>query len=177
METQRQRTTTMHRRCLMHLARSRTFRLVMIAGTALAAGSCSKDDIPTNPPSPFLFTSVQVSKFVSPPATALLQKGTSYVAKFDVAYTLSPADDAQRNTLAVIAVANSYDSTGTWVKVIDSLAFIPPPLTASSGVLSDSIRFTVPASGSSFIAVGAGVVTRPGSLPTGGDIGPFWSVK
>ena len=162
----------------MHLVRSRTIRLVMIAGAALAAGSCSKDDIPTNPPSPFLFTGVQVSKFVSPPATALLLKGTSYTAKFDVAYTLSPADDAQRNTLAVIAVINSYDANGIWVKVIDSLAFTPPPLTAPGGVLSDSIHFTVPATGSSFIAVGAGVVTRPGSLAlTGGDIGPFWSVK
>ena len=163
----------------MHRARSRAraFRLAMIAGAALAAGSCSKDDIPTNPPSPFLFTGVQVSKFVSPPATALLQKGKSYVAKFDVAYTLSPADDAQRSTLAVIAVANSYDANGNFLAVIGSLAFTPPPLTASSGVLSDSIGFVVPTSGAAFIAVGAGVVTRPGSLPTGGDIGPYWSVQ
>jgi hypothetical protein len=167
----------MHRRCLMHLARSRAFRFLMIAGAALAAGSCSKDDLPTNPPSPFLFSGVQVSKFISPPATALLQKGKSYVAKFDVAYTLSPADDAQRSTLAVIAVANSYDANGNFLAVIGSLAFTTPPLTAPSGVLSDSIGFVVPASGASFIAVGAGVVTRPGSLPTGGDIGPFWSVQ
>ena len=161
----------------MHLARSRAFRFFTIAGAALAAVSCSKDDIPTNPPSPFLFTGVQVSKFIIPPATAPLLKGHSYVAKFDVAYTLSPADDAKRSTLAVIAVANSYDANGNFLAVIANLAFTPPPLTAPSGVVSDSIGFLVPASGAAFIAVGAGVVTRPGSLPTGGDIGPFWSVQ
>jgi hypothetical protein len=149
----------------------------MIAGAALAAGSCSKDDIPTNPPSPFLFTGVQVSKFVSPPATKLLVHGTSYVARFDVAYTLSPADDAQRGNLQVLAVVNSHDANGNFLAVIGSLAFTPPPLTAPSGVLSDSIGFTVPATGASFVSVGAEIVTKGTSITDGGKIGPYWSVQ
>ncbi|HEX7573514.1 MAG TPA: hypothetical protein VF514_10495 [Bacteroidota bacterium] len=159
----------------MHLARSRVFRFFVIVGAALAAGSCSKDDIPTTPPSPFLFTNVEVSKFVTPPATQRLTHGNSYVARFDVAYTLSPTDDAQRNNLQVLAVVNSYEANGT-LTVIGSLAFTPPPLTAPGGVVSDSIGFTVPAA-ASFISVGARVVTRGSSITDGGKIGPYWSVQ
>jgi hypothetical protein len=177
MRIQRQRTTTTHRRFLMHLPRSRAFRFFVIAGAALAAGSCSKDDIPTTPQSPFLFTGVEVSKFVSPSATKLLVRGTSYVARFDVAYTLAPADDAQRSNLQVLAVVNSHNANGDFLAVIGSLAFTPPPLTASSGVLSDSIGFTVPTSGASFISVGAEVVTKGTSITNGGKIGPYWSVQ
>jgi len=66
----------------MHIARSRAFRLIVIAGAALAAGSCSKDDIPTTPPGPFLFTDVAVSKFVTPPTTSVLHPNTPYVVGF-----------------------------------------------------------------------------------------------
>ena len=161
----------------MHLAGSRAFRLVAILGASLAAGSCSKDDIPTTPPPPFLFTNVQVSKNVSPPPTKILVHGVSYVAKFDVAYTLDPADDARRATLQVSAVVNSHDANGDLLAIIGRLPFIPPTLSAPSGVFSDSIAFTVPASGASYISVGAQIVIQGNAIADGGKIGPFWSVQ
>jgi hypothetical protein len=167
----------MQRRCLMQFAGSRAFRLAAILTATLAAGSCSKDDIPTTPPPPFLFSNVQVSKNVAPPATKLLVHGTPYVAKFDVAYTLDPSDDARRTTLQVSAVVNSHDANGIFLAVIGRLAFIPPTLSAPSGVFSDSIAFTVPASGASFISVGAEIVNQGSPITDGGKIGPFWSVQ
>jgi hypothetical protein len=160
----------------MQRARSGAFRLLVTAGVSLAVLSCSKDEIPTTPPSPFLFTGVQVSKFVTPSAATILQKGRSYIAKFDVAYTLSPADDAQRSSLEVMAVVSSHDANGSFLSVIGSLAYTPPQLTAAGGVVTDSIGFTVP-SNASFISVGAGIVARGGSISNGGEIGPYWSVQ
>jgi hypothetical protein len=111
-----------------------------------------------------------------PSAATILQKGRSYIAKFDVAYTLSPADDAQRSSLEVMAVVSSHDANGSFLSVIGSLAYTPPQLTAAGGVVTDSIGFTVP-SNASFISVGAGIVARGGSISNGGEIGPYWSVQ
>jgi hypothetical protein len=167
----------MQRSLLMHSTGLRATRLVAGALAALAALSCSKDDIPTTPPPPFLFTNVQVSKSVSPPVTQVLTQGTSYVARFDVAYTLSAADDAQRSTWEVLAVVNSHDANGNFLAVIGSLAYTPPLLTSAGGVVTDSIGFAVPTSGASFISVGARVVTRGSTITDGGKIGPYWSVQ
>ncbi|HTY57534.1 MAG TPA: hypothetical protein VMF59_01900 [Bacteroidota bacterium] len=161
----------------MQIAGLRATRSVVVACAALAALSCSKDDIPTTPPPPFLFTNVEVSKFVTPPVTRVLSRGASYVAKFDVSYTLSAADDAQRNNLEVLAVVNSHDVNGNFVAVIGSLAYTPPLFTSAGGVVTDSIGFTVPGSGVSYVSVGARVVTRGSTITDGGKIGPYWSVQ
>jgi hypothetical protein len=161
----------------MQRARSRLLRLVLVLGAALAAVSCSKDDIPTTPSSPFLFTDVAVSKFVVPPATDVLHPNQTYVARFSVNYTLSPADDAQRGTLAVFATIDSHDANGNFIAIVGNLAFTPPPLTAPGGIVADSITFTVPGTGASFISVEAGVGTIANNTYTNSRIGPYWSVK
>ncbi len=161
----------------MHIARSRAFRLLMVAGAALAAGSCSKDEIPTNPPSPFLFTDVAISKFVSPPATSSLHPGSSYVARFTVDYTLAPDIDAQRSQNAVFAEVESYDANFNFLATIGSLAFTPQALAGPGGAVSDSIGFTVPASGAAFIIIEAGIGLRTSGTFSSGRFGPFWSVK
>lgn len=157
----------------MHLARSRAFRLVMILGAALAAVSCSKDDIPTTPSPPFL-TGVTVSKTLSPTGGTTLTKTVAYPARFDVLYTLSPADYARRDSLAVFAGIFSVDVNGH-----DSLlAALPtnPPLTSISSAVAVSLNFTVP-SGASYISV-VGVV---GFIATDSVLAyfelPSWNVK
>jgi hypothetical protein len=166
----------MQRRCLMHLVRSRTIRLVMIAGAALAAGSCTKDDIPTTPSAPFLFSDVAISKFVTPPATNALHPGTPYTVRFAVNYTLDPETDAQRSKYAVFADVASVDGNDN---ILGVLGFIPspsPPLTAATGAVSDSISFTVPASGAPFIRIIAGIALRTDSTFFY-NLGPRWTVN
>ncbi len=116
----------------MQRAMSRAFRFAVVAGAALAALSCSKDDIPTTPPSPFLFTNVEVSKFVTP-RSPVPHPRCRVRREFDVSYTLSAADDAQRSTLQVQAVVNSHDASGNFLAVIGSLAYTPPALTSARG--------------------------------------------
>ena len=161
----------------MHPARSRAFRLMMILGAALAAGSCSKDDIPTTPPSPFLLTDVAISKFVTPPTTGTLHPGSHYVARFTVSYTLAPDVDANRSQNGVFAEVNSYDATYNYLATLGTLAFTPQPLTGPSGAVSDSIGFTVPATGASYIFIEAGIGLRTSGTFSNGSFGPFWSVK
>jgi hypothetical protein len=166
----------MQRRCLMHLVRSRTIRLVMIAGAALAAGSCSKDDIPTNPPSPFLFTDVAISKFVTPSTTNVLHPGTLYVARFSVNYTLAPDIDAQRSQYGVFADVASFDANDNLLQVLGGVPLPPQALTTAAGAVSDSISFTVPVSGSPFIRIIAGIALRTDSIFFY-SLGPRWSVN
>ena len=144
----------------MHIARSRAFRLIVIAGAALAAGSCSKDDIPTTPPGPFLFTDVAVSKFVTPPTTSVLHPNTSYVVRFSVNYTLDPDTDAHRSLYAVYADIAEFDAKDSLIQAIGFIPSPPPALTAASGVISDSISFKVPASGTPYIRLIAGIALR-----------------
>jgi hypothetical protein len=167
----------MQRRCLMHIARSRAFRLVMIVGGALTAASCSKDDIPTTPSSPFFFTDVAISKFVSPPATNALHPSVAYVTRFAVNYTLAPDIDANRSQYGVFAEVNSYDANFNYLATLGTIAFTPQVLAGPSGAVSDSIAFTVPASGASYIFIEAGIGLRTSGTFSGGRFGPYWSVK
>jgi hypothetical protein len=167
----------MQRRCLMHCARSSIVRLVLVLGAALAAVSCSKDDIPTTPPSPYLFTDIAISKFVSPPLTDTLVHGKLYVTRFNVDYTLDDTTNAKRALYGVYAQVNSHAANGSFLAVIGTLAFTPQTLTGPAGTVADSIAFTVPASGASYISVEAGLGLRTDGTFNFWRIGPFWSVK
>ena len=161
----------------MHFARSRAARLVFLLGASLAAGSCSQDDIPVTPPPPFLFTDVAISKFVTPAPTTFLHPGVSYTTHFSVNYTLSPDIDAQRNLYGVFAEVDSYDSKGAFLAVLGTSRNPPPLLGAAGGTVSDSIKFTVPATGVSFIYILAGVGLRSDSTFSGFRFGPNWTVQ
>jgi hypothetical protein len=149
----------------------------MIAGAALAAGSCSKDDIPTTPSAPFLFTDVAVSKSISPPTTNPLHPGVAYVARYTVNYTLDPDSDAQRSQLAVFAELASFDADTNFVAVIGTLSYTPQVLTAAGGSVSDSIAFTAPATGASFVYIVAGIGRRLNGTFSNYRFGPHWSIK
>jgi hypothetical protein len=160
----------------MRLARSRAFRLLMIAGAALAAGSCTNDDIPTTPPGPFLFTDFAISKFVSPPTTSVLHPSTNYTVRFSVDYTLAPDIDAKRSQYGIFADVASFDANDSLLQVLGVIPLPPPVLTSAAGEVSDSIQFTVPASGSPFIYIIAGIALRTDSTFFYSR-GPHWSVN
>lgn len=160
----------------MHFDRYRAVRLVLILGASLAAGSCTKDDIPTTPPPPFLFTDLAVSKFVSPAATVALKANTVQKVRFDINYTLSASDDSRRSTLGLFAIVMSTDANFGNANTVGSVASVSPPLKAPSGVLSDSITFNVPA-GVAYIQIEAAVIYTPLDTIVAVRDGPYWSVK
>jgi hypothetical protein len=163
----------------MHIARPGPLPLLFAIGAALAALaglSCSKDDIPTTPPPPFLITYVAVSKFVSPPTTTILHRDSTYLIRFSVDYTLNPDTDANRSLFTVFADVAEFAEADTLVDVIGFIPFPFPDLTASSGTVTDSILFTVPASGQPFLRVIAGVARKTASTFNFRS-GPRWSVQ
>lgn len=161
----------------MHCARSSIVRLVLVLGAAIAAMSCSKDDIPTTPPSPYLFSDIAISKFVSPPLTANLHPATQYVARFNVDYTLDDTTNAKRNLYGVFAQVNSHSANGAFLAVLATLPYTPQTLAGPAGTVADSITFTVPATGASFVSVEAGLGLRTDGTFNFGRIGPYWIVK
>lgn len=161
----------------MHCARSSITRLALVLGAALAALSCSKDDIPTTPPPPYLFSDIAISKFVSPPLTDTLHPGTQHVARFNVDYTLDDTTYGKRNLYGVFAQVNSHSANGAFLAVLATLAYAPQTLTGAAGSVADSITFTVPATGASFVSVEAGLGLRTDGTFTFGRIGPYWIVK
>jgi len=159
----------------MHSARPGPLPLLFAIGAALAALSCSKDDIPTTPPPPFLFTGVAVSKFVTPPTTGVLHAGTAYVARFAVDYTLAPDIDAARSQYALYADVATFDSSDNLLHVVGFGPNPAPGLTSSSGAIADSVSFTVTAADTPYIRVIAGIALKTDSTFFFSR-GPRWSV-
>ena len=159
----------------MHIARPGPLPLLFAIGAALAALSCSKDDIPTTPPPPYLFTDVAVSKFLTPSPVSPLHPGQAYVARFVVDYTLDPTVDAAKSQYALYADVATFDANDSLLHVVGFGPNPPPGLTASSGAVSDSIAFTVAAADTPFIRVIAGIALKTDNTFFYSR-GPRWSV-
>jgi len=159
----------------MQIARPGPLPLLFAIGTALAALSCSKDDIPTSPPPPYLFTGVAISKFVSPSPDAAMHAGQGYVVRFVVDYTLDPAVNAQRGLYAIYADVATFDSSDNLVHVVGFGPNPPPALTASSGAVTDSISIAVAATDTPYVRVIAGIALKTDSTFFY-TRGPRWSV-
>jgi hypothetical protein len=159
----------------MHIARPGPLPILFAIGAALAGLSCSKDDIPTTPPPPYLFTGVAVSKFATPSPASVLHAGQAYVVRFAVDYTLDPAVDATRSQYAIYADLATFDSTDNLLRVVGFGPNPPPGLTASSGAVSDSVSFTVTAADTPYIRVIAGIALKTDSTFFFSR-GPRWSV-
>jgi hypothetical protein len=133
--------------------------LVLLASAAFIIGGCSKDDIPSTPSPPFLFTSMIIGKTTSPTPGTTLQVGQTVTARFEVDYTLAPADDAGRAKLAILTGVVSRNATGVETVIVAAPA-APPVLAASSGAIPQTLTFTVP-TGSKRIFIVAFIDTLP----------------
>lgn len=130
-----------------------------LACAAFVLGGCSKDDIPSTPSPPFLFTSMIIGKTTSPTPGTTLQVGQTVTARFEVDYTLAPADDAGRAKLAILSGVVSRNAAGVETVVVGAPA-APPVLTASAGAVPQTLTFTVP-TGSKRIFIVAFIDTLP----------------
>ncbi|HUI66138.1 MAG TPA: hypothetical protein VL126_14940 [Bacteroidota bacterium] len=152
---------------------SGTFLWVMFIGILLLAASCSKDTIPTTPSPPFLFTDLRLLRSTSPTPGTTLSKGQNVTVYLNSAYTLDPSSDAQRANLAVLSDAFYLDAT-------DTLRFLTltqsPPLAATSGVIAETLKFTVPQAALS-ITVFSFVDTIPYVNPVISYDSQNWPVK
>lgn len=138
---------------------SRMHLWIPLACAALVAGGCSKDDIPSTPSPPFLFTSMIIGKTTSPIPGTTLHPGQTVTVQFEVDYTLAPADDAGRAKLGLLSGVVSRNAAG----VDDIIVFAPtapPVLPATAGAVPQTLTFTVPA-GSKRIFIVAYIDTLP----------------
>jgi hypothetical protein len=127
----------------------------------MAVGSCTKDDIPATPSSPFLFTSVKISKFTSPGQGSTLTANQNYTARFSVNYSLSADEERQKTTIGIFADVYSRNAAGT-VTVLASSPTTVPGLTVGAGAPPESLSFTVPV-GAKTVVLEAYLDTIPSS--------------
>lgn len=146
---------------------------VLLIGILLITASCSKDTIPTTPSPPFLFSDLRLLKTTTPAPGTTLSKGQNVTVYLHSAYTLEPGNDVQRANLAVIADAFYLDAT-------DTLRFLTltqgPPLGATSGVVAETLKFTVPQAALS-VTVFAFVDTIPYANPVISYDSQEWPVQ
>ena len=128
----------------------RPLSLLLCTGSALLIGSCKEDSIPTTPSPPFLFSDLKFSKDTSPPPGTNMSLGV-HTVRFSVAYTLAPQDDRGRGTLQLLAFAVSTDAKDS-ISVLQTT--VPRTLTSSGTIITDTLRFTIPA-GALSVTVGA----------------------
>jgi hypothetical protein len=134
---------------------------ILLAFLALAAG-CTKDDIPSSPSPPFLFTSMIIGKTTNPVPGTTLHPGQTVTVRCEVDYTLAPADEATRARLGfgvLSGVLSSKDSVNADT-VLVGVPTAPPTLTASAGTVPQTVTFKVPV-GSKRIFVVAFIDTLP----------------
>jgi hypothetical protein len=134
---------------------------ILLALLALGVG-CTKDDIPSSPSPPFLFTSMIIGKTTTPTPGTTLHPGQTVTVRFEVDYTLAPTDEATRARLGfamLSGVLSSKDSV-----TADTTLALPtgpsPSLASSAGTFSQTMSFKVPA-GSKRIFVVAFIDTLP----------------
>jgi hypothetical protein len=132
---------------------------MLVACAALIAAGCAKEDIPSTPSPPFLFTSMIIGKTTTPAPGTALHVGQTVTVQFEVDYTLAPADDATRPKLGLLAGVLSRNAANADTVLVGASA-TPPVLPASSGAIPQSVTFKVPA-GSKQIFVIAFIDTLP----------------
>jgi hypothetical protein len=157
--------------------RSPIRRILLVLGVAAMMWnlSCTSDDIPVTPGGPFLFTEMMLTSGTTPTPRTSMTIGHQYTARFSVAYTLDPAMVAlmQKGSLAVYADIYT-DNTDSSFTVLASTT--ERKLTASSGVISDSLKFTVPTK-AVYVNVEAYIDTVPFTNPVLKIDSQYWNVK
>jgi hypothetical protein len=139
---------------------------ILLAVLAFAAG-CAKDDIPSSPSPPFLFTSMIIGKSTTPAPGTTLHPGQTVTVNFEVDYTLAPGVDASRalKPLGLLSgVLSSKDSVNADTVLVGAAA-APPVLPASAGAIPQSMTFKIP-TGSKRIFV----VSFIDTLPSAGSV-------
>ena len=107
-------------------------------------GSCTKDDIPSTPGGPFLFTSVKIAKTLTPVPGNPLTRSAQYRVRFVVDYTLAPEDDRQKANRGILADVYFQDTTGA-VTLLSTMPTAALNLLPAAGAVAESLTFTVPA--------------------------------
>jgi hypothetical protein len=137
--------------------------------------SCKSDDIPVTPGAPFLYTEMMLTSATTPVPQSTMTRGQLYRARFSVAYALDPALDAlmQKGKLGLYAdiYTDNTDSTFTVLATTPELK-----LTSTSGVVTDSLSFTVPAK-ALYVNVEAYLDTIPYTNPVIKLDSQYWNVK
>jgi hypothetical protein len=134
---------------------------ILLALLALGVG-CTKDDIPSSPSPPYLFTSMIIGKTTTPVPGTTLHPGQTVTVQCEVDYTLAPVDEATRARLGfglLSGVLSSKDSVSADTVLVSAPA-APPVLAASAGTIPQTMTFKVPA-GSKRIFVVAFIDTLP----------------
>lgn len=116
----------------------------LFTGCLIVIGSCTKDDVPSTPSSPFLFTNLKIAKTLTPVPGTAMAANQSYIVRYLVDYTLAPEDERQKSNRGIFADVYSKNAAGA-VTVLASMPTTVPGLTASSGAVPESLNFTVPA--------------------------------
>ena len=119
----------------------------------LVIGSCTKDDIPATPSSPFLFTSVKIGKSMSPAQGSTLTATQTYTVRYSLNYTLAPNEERQKSNIGIFADVYSRNATGA-VTVLASTPTTVPGLTIGAGAPAESLTFTVPAGAKTVVLEG-----------------------
>jgi hypothetical protein len=155
-------------------------RILLVLGVAalLVNLSCTSDDIPVTPGPPFPFNDIKLTTATSPTPFDTLTRGQHYTAQFKVAYTLDPLNAAllQKNSLSVNARVFIQTTDLKFPYISNNRS---TTLTSFSGVITDSVGFTVP-NNADFVSIEAGIDTIPSAYPfivVNTDWEQFWYVK
>jgi hypothetical protein len=120
------------------------FFIAAATAAAIGWGSCSNDSLPTSPSGPFLFSSIEFGKGMSPTPQTPLAHAQKVNLHYTIAYTLDPGNAKIRDSLRLFV--NVYaDLNDTTIVGIGAFPDRSLTLPANSGILTDSIPFIVPA--------------------------------
>ncbi|MCI0699302.1 hypothetical protein L0337_45780 [candidate division KSB1 bacterium] len=122
---------------------------------------CSETDIPNTPEAPFLFTDVEFAQSTSPQLGTTLSRGSTINFNVGIAYTLAPEDDRDRQNITVAVLFQSISATDT----VD-LAFSQKPVSAASGLVTESQQITLPNDAVTLSVIIALLKALPGQDPT-----------
>jgi hypothetical protein len=152
-------------------------RILLVLGVAALLWnlSCKSDDIPVTPGGPFLYTEMMLTSTTTPTPRTSMTKGQQYTARFSVAYALDPAMVAlmQKGSLALYADIYTDNTNGSFTVLATTAE---RKLTATDGVISDSMKFTVPNT-ALYVNVEAYLDTIPYTNPVYKLDSQYWNVK
>jgi len=115
---------------------------VTLAAIFLVAG-CKNDELPTNPPSPYLFTQILLSKDTRPVPETSLKVNQQVTLTYKVSYTLTPEEFQNVGNLGVFI--NVYATTAN--DSVVNIGTFPDKefsIKQQADILRDSLSFVVP---------------------------------